>query len=96
MHIKNLWREFRAELCIRYLWPRYFCKDGEPKRCAWCGCTEFKQTVVDRLDGTPCEVAHDCTNCPNRPGYWSYGYWDPCYYVRIPLREWWRRMKKWM
>lgn len=96
MHVINLWREVRAELCIRYLWPRYFHKHGEPKRCAWCGCTEFRQRVADSLDGHPCEIAHDCTRCPNRVGYWSYGHWDPCYYVPLPLREWWRRVKKWM
>lgn len=57
-------------------------KNGECVRCPYCGCKGFDENVIDRIDGymtEPCEIETRCSDCHEIVGYWTYGYYDPCF-----------------
>lgn len=75
-HQVNWWR-------WRYdVWCGYYGEQGEPYRCKQCDSwhwTDHKETTIDRLDYTPCEVEISCKRCGNIMGYWAYGHYEPPY-----------------
>lgn len=53
----------------------YKYEDGSPKRCK-CGCTDFKETVIDSTNGIACEVEIKCKKCDRPVAYWLYGSYE--------------------
>jgi len=52
--------------------------NGSPKRCHNCGNKNFKDKIIDTLDGhTILEYESYCIKCNTLSGYWSYGSWMP-------------------
>ncbi len=50
--------------------------NNEIEFCEWCGCEEFTQRIVDRIEHTECEVEYLCENCKKIVNYWEYGYFQ--------------------
>ena len=49
-------------------------EDGTPLKCI-CGCKEFIDVNVCRIDITVCEFETRCIECGETVGYWAYGSW---------------------
>lgn len=69
---------------------QYYSKEGYPKRCMHCGCTELKTVVVDSIDlgvgggGMPCAEEYVCSNCEELIGRWSFGICDARFEQTLP------------
>jgi len=46
---------------------------NEIEFCEWCGCEQFKQHVVDRVEHIECEIEYLCEDCGKVVNYWFYG-----------------------
>jgi hypothetical protein len=54
----------------------YIMEDGTPIKC-FCGCSDLKYTVVDRINYDICEQDVHCIRCGKLVGHWGYGSWEP-------------------
>lgn len=57
------------------LYSQFWEKDGTPIRCFICMCPDYRQLIVDTLDGQLCEYKDECCNCGTYLSYWSYGHY---------------------
>jgi hypothetical protein len=51
--------------------------DLSPKKCRYCGNTEFKEEVTDRIENIVLEKNSYCSKCNMLCGCWIGGHWLP-------------------
>ena len=67
---------------------RYYRKDGSPKRCRNCGCTEITSTVRACVANVPSEIEYDCAHCYHPLAYYAYGHFSPYWRQVGPAWRW--------
>lgn len=61
---------------------RNYDPEGKCVKCPNCASVDFKEYVLDRIDGymtQPCETEIRCAKCHEQVNYWAYGSFDPCF-----------------
>jgi hypothetical protein len=61
----------------------FYDKDGNPKKCMYCGSSDIKSEIKEQINYTPCEISYTCKYCEKEIAYWAYGYFDPYYVYKL-------------
>jgi len=55
----------------------YINRNGSPRKCRFCDCTEFKQVHKYYEEGHRLvEFQVQCLECGKINGIWAYGHWE--------------------
>jgi len=68
-------------------------KENLVKFCSKCGCSDFHELVIDRIDYTETEREIRCNDCDKLVNYWGYGNYDNFNFIDDNYRKMQRQKK---